>query len=1446
LNNNGYSMRFVDVDTADTPSGGVPNNSSSADFTLPPGGSVLFAGLYWGARSNDTRRTTVRFRPPGSGYQNISGSLLGVTGTDGAYHAFADVTGAVRAAGSGTYTVGGVFASLGQDRYAGWSMAIVYQDPAAGPRNLTVFDGFAAVQSSPSSDREVDVSVEGFTAPPAGPVTARVGIVAYEGDAGTDGDQVQLRSGTGAGGTFTTLSDALHPANNFFNSAISNQGSRTTTKNPDYDDNLGFDAAILEADNLIGNSATGATLRFTTSSDSYFPGVLTTSIDISEPSLQFVKSVVDLNGAPLRPGDEVEITLSVTNVGFDDAVQTGVTDFLQPGVHYVPNSLEVLTGPNSGPKTDARGDDRGSLLPGLDPSGQFVVDGVGFGLGEGPNTNHGGRVRAAGQPDSSTSVRFHARIDPGWTGGDFVDTASGQYQGATSNNVFNPVTSNTVTLPVVVPPDLSLTKQRSGAITPGQQVTYTLTAQNGQFAGPTVGPITVTDPLPAGIDFVSASGTGWSCTFDAPSRVVTCIDNTVPLGAGQAPAPISIVASVNASAPPTVINTASVSTPDDSNAANNSATDGASAQPDLTLTKSHTLQFARGSFGTYRLEVGNLGTVTSSGAVTVTDTLPSGLSALSASGTGWSCVIANPTVTCTQTGSVPASGAAPPIQVSVSVDQAAPSSVTNTATVSGGGDANPANNTTTDLTTIAATPDLALTKTHTGAFEAGGTGTYSLLVTNVNQNPTTSVVTLTDHVPQGMTITSASSTDALWTCTFTAQDLTCTRADPLSGGSYPAVTLNVAIDPAARGILVNTAGLVTQGDANAFNDSATDATTIGAAPNLTLSKSHAGGFAPGGSSSFTLTASNVGSGPTSNTITLVDTLPSGLLPTAASGDNWTCGISGQTVNCTTSASVQAGTIAAPITLTVTVGSGASGTLVNTATISGGSELETSDDAATDTVDIAPAADLSITKNADTLTPTVGQNVVFTLDVMNAGPSAATGVSVRDQLDSGLLFVSASGAGSYDPASGVWDVGGIAAGATASLTLVAAPAATGAMENTAEIIAATPGDPDSIPNDNVADEDDQATITLNVAAPTATPTTTSTPTPTQTATSTLTSTPSETPTAAPTETPTPTPTATATDTSTPTPAATDTPTPTATTTPTATPTETPVSTTTDTPTPTVTSTGTPTPSPTATDSPTQTEAPTVSPTATATVTATTIPTGASTPTSTSTPGPTATPTLTGTPQPDAPVAEQPSATPLLPLTPQASAAEPPSSQPPPEPWDLLICEVLPDGPREIKIQESAWRNYQARSSRGSCPPATPAPPGPPPPPPDGISPPLRLGERARVRVTLLSAHTNQCDADLLLLAPSVGGTDAGPVIWSNVLGHLGESTLLGPYPSGTELILGLAPHAYCAEATPRPSSAVADARIALRAPGVWDVWWEDYRSDDFDDLVVRVEVLPFGP
>ena len=132
----------------------------------------------------------------------------------------------------------------------------------------------------------------------------------------------------------------------------------------------------------------------------------------------------------------------------------------------------------------------------------------------------------------------------------------------------------------------------------------------------------------------------------------------------------------------------------------------AQAAPELTLTASHArdpLLRAQAPNTTLHpavltLRVANTGADPTDGsAVTVTETLPAGLSALvnnpgagagpvAASGPGWTCT-GGATSRCTRSDALAAGAAYPPITVTVAVGSAAAATLRRTATVTGGGDA---------------------------------------------------------------------------------------------------------------------------------------------------------------------------------------------------------------------------------------------------------------------------------------------------------------------------------------------------------------------------------------------------------------------------------------------------------------------------------------------------------------------------------------------------------------------------------------------------------------------------------------------------------------------------------------------------------------------------------------------------------------------------------------
>jgi uncharacterized repeat protein (TIGR01451 family) len=286
---------------------------------------------------------------------------------------------------------------------------------------------------------------------------------------------------------------------------------------------------------------------------------------------------------------------------------------------------------------------------------------------------------------------------------------------------------------------------------------------------------------------------------------------------------MTLTVSVAANAPASVTNSATVSGGGASNTptANDPTTINAAGQPTLTISKSHSGNFTQGGTGTYSITAGNSGTVATSGAVTMTDTIPSGLTATALTGTGWTCAL-TPTVNCTRSDALAGGASYPAMTLTVSVASNAPASVTNTATVSGGGAGNTP--TANDPTTInaAGQPTLTISKSHSGNFTQSGTGSYSITVGNSGTASTSGAVSMTDTVPTGLTATALSGTG--WTCALTPT-VNCTRSDALAGGaSYPAMTLTVSVAANAPASVTNSATVSGGGASN--TPTANDPTTI--------------------------------------------------------------------------------------------------------------------------------------------------------------------------------------------------------------------------------------------------------------------------------------------------------------------------------------------------------------------------------------------------------------------------------------------------------------------------------------------------------------------------------------------------------------------------------------------------------------------------------------------
>lgn len=503
LTNNGYWMDYVDIDgDAST------FNSSSATYNFPTGNpdfQIIWAGLYWAGNTaagavsqgnpvgeaavNAAQRNQMLFKIPGSStYQTITATTLDTVDTGFTrYSAFADVTSLVQQGQSGTYTGANIQTGKGSDLYGGWSLIVVYQDSTEVLRSMTIFDGLIAVGTT--GNTQVDSTITDFLTPNAGPFESSIGAFISEGDLGIAGDQFLIdgdgnnSDGDATNQPFKNVEDTASPETNFFNSSNALFGTRigtgTTVNTPDgkvlgpisrtpaFPNLLAMDIDIVEAKDNTGtaimqNNATEATLRFTSSGDVYYPTAFFFSVQVFQPVLNqnFTKTVTDVNGGDLNPGDILEYTITYQNTGNDNATDVILRDVIPANTAYEPNSLQILVDPDpliTPPlaQTDASGDDRAEF----DSASNSVV----FRSGTGADDMNGGIVpfddpNVPGAVDDTVSISYRVRVSSGIS--TFPTTISNQadidYVGQFSGTPFTGVSDDPTTTTQNDPTDIDV------------------------------------------------------------------------------------------------------------------------------------------------------------------------------------------------------------------------------------------------------------------------------------------------------------------------------------------------------------------------------------------------------------------------------------------------------------------------------------------------------------------------------------------------------------------------------------------------------------------------------------------------------------------------------------------------------------------------------------------------------------------------------------------------------------------------------------------------------------------------------------------------------------------------------------------------------------------------------------------------------------------------------
>ena len=870
--NDTFFMVYVNSD-----SDSATFNSSNATLSLPPGAQVQFARLYWGGNAvagvggtappNVALSNTVRFATPASGYVTVTGSLLGInnnTGQSVIYSAYADVTSLVQAAGAGAYTIANVQAGTGVRNdvgesgglFAGWSLVVVYTDPANSLRSITVWDGFGRIE--PNTQGEAMIG--GFVTPPTGPLSATVGVVAWEGDFGLTGDRLQV--------TGLDVSGALNPATNFFNGSVSAYGTQVP-RSPSYANQLGIDVDMVDASNRFSNGQTVATLTLPTAGDNYYAGVVGLMVEVYEPELHLTKTAADINGGVLNPNDIIRWTLAMTNTGVDTATNVILRDVIPAGTTYVPGSLLVAVDPGgaTGTKTDPAGDDTAEY----DGGGNRVV----FRLGLNANSASGGKLA----PGAVARVQFDTRVGayapPLIADGSVLsNTGVTNYNGETLGNQYV-LTATAVTSVTVVVPDVSVSKTDAGAIVaPGKTVIYTITAVNASVVSTMTG-IVLTETLPA---FTTFGGSpGW--VQSGVSNQYVYSDGTLFPG-GTLVVPFAVRLSENAPFTLTFLTNIvlvgdSGSNGPDNNPGNNVYTETTPVIfANLLISKivDQAVAVAGGQLN-YTVRVTNTGPAIARN-VTMRDILPPEVSYVAHAASQGSYT---PALGRWDVGTL-AVNASAQISFLVNVGAAVPPGtlIVNTASVTSTTVPIPPPNAVV-TTPVVGVADLSVVKDDgVGFVTVNQVITYVIVVRNTGPSDVAGA-RVSDTLPSGLV-------SANWFCLAGAGS-SCSQPSGsgsisttvnIAAGSRVTFTMVAVVGPCDTNILVNTVVVslppgVT--DPNPQNNTATDTDAIGPGANLVLTKRvSSGAVAPGSPLAYTIDVINYGPDP-ALTVRVVDNLP---------------------------------------------------------------------------------------------------------------------------------------------------------------------------------------------------------------------------------------------------------------------------------------------------------------------------------------------------------------------------------------------------------------------------------------------------------------------------------------------------------------------------------------------------------------------------------------------
>ncbi|MHC0404112.1 isopeptide-forming domain-containing fimbrial protein [Enterococcus faecalis] len=527
---NNFPLEFADVDND-------PNtyNSSRAYIDLNGAKEIAWAGLFWSASrykgpaygtnlSDEEISAPVQFTTPNGTVQRVSpqryhridqdatnpGQRFGYNNTG--FSNYADVTSILQGdkSATGSYTLADIpmTSSLnGQYQYynfSGWSLFVVTKDQASKSRAFSIYYG--ARGNAAGTNNEFTMS--NFLTAKQGKLDPIVTWFTVQGDKYWTGDNAQIKN---SAGTWVNISNTLNPVNNAMNATVTDNDEHMVDKYPgkfapDHPNFLDIDIDRMAIPEGVLNAGQNQiNFRTTSSGDDYSTNAIGFAVNAETPEFEIKKEIVEPKET-YKVGETITYRVSLKNTKADsEAINSVSKDALDGRLNYLPGSLKIISGLNSGEKTDASGDDQAEY----DATNKQIIVRV----GNGATAKQGGSYKA---DTAETIYEFKAQINerakanelvPNSATVEAVDILTSAKVNETSNIVEAKIADEQVTGKLTATKTVNNAKPKLG-----EAIEYTISFRNTIENG-ILNKVVITDQLPKGLTYVKDSLTS---VGDAP------------------------------------------------------------------------------------------------------------------------------------------------------------------------------------------------------------------------------------------------------------------------------------------------------------------------------------------------------------------------------------------------------------------------------------------------------------------------------------------------------------------------------------------------------------------------------------------------------------------------------------------------------------------------------------------------------------------------------------------------------------------------------------------------------------------------------------------------------------------------------------------------------------------------------------------------------------------